>query len=127
LSTEREPICGFCWAYRKIRQPLLFEPALGWWRCPICNSAHTNPSLDEESIRQDLLAMAEADKETWEDKQSRLKNLHACSGPPRSFRNTKSGRSRKKPRNGPKIPMQSEIDSAVFKHNRKVRQEAGLE
>ncbi len=64
--TEREPICGFCWAYRKIRQPLEFRPADGWWECPLCRAKVLNPTVDEEALRRDLLEMYDPDPHRFE-------------------------------------------------------------
>jgi hypothetical protein len=65
-QTEREPICGFCWAKLRNRQPLEFKPERGWWECPTCLSKTINPDPDEETLRERLARGYDPDPDRWE-------------------------------------------------------------
>lgn len=86
---NREPICGFCWAYREIRQPLVFRPADGWWECPLCKARVINPTDDEASLRADLLRDYDPDPHRFEKTLASTRRLHGGG-------NRSSGRKRRK-------------------------------
>lgn len=65
-KTDREPICGFCWARLNTRQPLEFKPLKGWWECPICLCKTINPEPDEEALREKIDKNYDPDPNRWE-------------------------------------------------------------
>ena len=89
-SSNREPICGFCWAEHK-RVPLDFEHGIRMWHCPTCGRL-TAPSEQEQ---QDL-----AQTEPEEPLAREAPGPIGWNGPPiakRKGRGGRSGRKRKKP------------------------------
>lgn len=51
MGTNREPICGHCWA-RGVRQALDFKLDGGYWECPLCLARSVTPGPDEQELRK---------------------------------------------------------------------------
>lgn len=90
--SEREPICPFCWARRRIYSYLEFRIEKGYWECPICLARSESPDDDEEEIRRQI------EQERQERAMCQYPNgdLAPLRHPGKSGGKRKSGRRRKK-------------------------------
>jgi|SRR5690606_27377598 len=65
---EREPICGLCWAERRI-VPLEYLPSASEFMCPWCGARVQNPVAADDD-EDDIAAASFWQREGWDPKLS---------------------------------------------------------
>lgn len=112
MQEEREPICGFCWAHRRTRQPLNYKIQHGFWECPVCKIKIVNPA-DEELLK------AEYDPDPHRFKMTIASTLRLRGS------GSKSSRRKKKVAKKPPRPRSPQEEQAyIRRYNERLKQEA---